>query len=303
MLLVILQCAFLSFSHPESTSVTVSNHLCEQSIESIYILLPMSDHLDIIPVPSSIEPELSACFSFPWGMISRIIFLSDSGSVYYYNGYKASSNPDTISISLSRKEFGGIFDRVYGTSPIMLRNGSDAVICSVLIDGKGVPEGNIMGSNPLMPGENLRIWVNSEETYSIRFFDISGQQSEVFCVSSNPDSIVEISNSMFYNNIPIREQSDISNGIVIANCISSQLIVSIEILDSSGNASCFLNIADNPLIPWERIVLNCVEQPAMVICTDSLQRVYSLSEPDSSSGVFCFNLLSLDFDFSFPERQ
>ena len=294
---------FSLFSHPEETQVVVLNQLNDQSITSIHLLLPGANELLPIEMPLPIPPDESIEVTFPWGFIKRVIFRTDSGTVYYQGFFAASSNPDTIRICLARKEFGGVFDRIYGTLPIAVRNRTGVNIASVLVQGDSLPQGDILGRNPIMPGESLRLWVTGTEPCSLVFIDLDGFLSDTMIVAADPDTIYELTNEMFYHNVTHHSTSDPGYSLTIANCISSETLVSVEVLDEGGYSILFFDLTQTPLETWDRLTTQTDYQPALVICTDSMGREYSLDQPDSLSGIYAFDLLSLDFDFSFPEDQ
>jgi len=294
---------FSLFTHPEETQVVVLNQLNDQSITSIHLLLPGVNELLPIEMPLSIPPDESIKVTVPWGFINRLIFRTDSGTVYYQGFFAASSKPDTIRICLARKEFGGVFDRIYGTFPIAVRNRTGVNIASVLVQGDSLPPGDILGRNPIMPGESLRLWVTSTEPCSLVFIDLDGFLSDTMIVAANPDTIYELTNEMFYHNGTHHSTSDPGYSLTIANCISSEALVSVEVLDELGNSALFFDLTQTPLGTWDRLTTQIADPPSLVICTDSEGREYSLDRPDSISGIYDFDLLSLNFDFSFPEGQ
>jgi len=293
---------FSFFSPPECTNVIVSNLLESQNLESIHLLLP--DAVELIPVDldAPIPPGDYREIQFPWGFINRVIFNTDAGNVYFQGGFSASSNPDTIRISRARKEFGGIFDRIHGTMPIGVRNISSINIASVHVTGEGIPEGDILGSNPLMPGELLRLWVQSREPYTLVFFDTYGFASDTLLESASSDTTYRVTNDMFFHNGILHSTSYPGYSITIANCISSEEIISIEAYDEQGSVIMFFDLTETPLRTWDRLATQVDYPPGFIICTDSEGREYSLNEADPETGIYEFDLLSLDFDFSFPER-
>lgn len=288
---------------PESTFVQISNQLEESSITSVNLILPNAKELINIPLACPILPGSTVRLRFPWGFINRVIFNSSSGNVYYQSGFAASSNPDTLIVSLARKEFGVVFDRIYGTLPIAVRNSTSVNIVSVQVEGESIPPGNILGSNPLMPGEVIRLWVNSSEPYSFVFQDADGFVSDAFTAVTDADSIYRFTNDVFYSNGTLRSTQDPGYSFTVTNCINSEELVLVEAFDESGYQLLCFDLAETPLETWDRLTTQTDFPPSFVVCTDSRGREYSLNEPDSVTGIYEFDLLSLDFNFSFPERD
>ena len=195
--LAIIGFSFIS-SHPESTTVMVNNLLEEGAITSVHLLLPNAEELINIPLDNPLQPEETTQLSFPWGFINRVFFNTDCGDVYFQSGFAASANPDTLTLNIARKEFGGIFDRIYGTLPIALRNNTSVNIASVKVVGDSAIQGNILGDNSLMTGEYLRLWVDSTEPYQIIFQDEGGNYSEEFTAAANPDTVYSAVLSQWY---------------------------------------------------------------------------------------------------------
>ncbi len=303
---IFLNCIFVAFSlfsPPEETNVVVLNHLENQSINTIDLLLPNRAELLPIQIPSPIPPGESTEIALPWGYINRVIVITNKGNVYYQMGFPASSDPDTIRVSLDKYEFGGIFDRVYGTMQIGVLNYSNLNIASVHVTGEGLPEGDILGNNPLMPGELLRLWVQSTEPHMLVFFDSDGFSSDTLVATANPDTIHKINNDMFFHVGGVHSTSYTGYDITVANCISTEEIVLVEAYDTEGYSILFFDLTERPLKTWDRLATQVDYPPDFIVCTDSRGREYSLDRPDSLYGAYVFDLLSLDFDFSFPEGQ
>jgi hypothetical protein len=277
--------------------------LAEESVESVHILLPNALELIKIPIDIPILPGTIRQLQFPWGFINQVIFYTNEGNTYYQSEFAASSNPDTLTVTLAKKEFGGVFDRVYGTLPIVLWNNTSVILTFVQVLEDSTLQGNILGSNPLMPGEFLRLWVDSTEPYQILFQDEDGNQSEELTAASNPDTIYSANNQLFYHNGTERSTPGTGFSFTVANCISSQVISGVEAFDEMGYSIVYIDLADNPLETWDRIVIHTDVPPSFVSCIDCYGRTYSLDEPNSFTGSYDFDLLSLDFNFSFPEGQ
>ncbi len=176
-------------------------------------------------------------------------------------------------------------------------------IASVHVKGESLPQGDILGPNPIMPGEFLRLWVESTEPCSLVFIDLDGFPSDTLIATANPDTVYQLTNEMFYHNGTHHSTADPGHTFTVANCMSSERLVSVEALDEEGYSILFFDLAQTPLETWDRLTTQTDYPPALMICTDSMGREYSLDRPDSLSGIYDFDLLSLDFDFSFPEGQ
>lgn len=301
--LLLIQGILFLPAYPESTSVTVINLIEEQTITSVHLLLPNSDEIAAVQLDSPISSGETTELSFPWGYINRIVFSTERGDVYYQTGFVASSCPDTLKVSLAAKEFGGVFDRIYGTHPIIVRNRTGVNIASVLARGESLPQGDILGRNPIMPGESLRLWVESTEPCSLVFIDLDGFPSDTLIATANPDTIYQLTNEMFYHNGTHHSTADPGHTFTVANCMSSETLVSVEALDEGGYSILFFDLTQTPLETWDRLTTQTDYPPALVISTDSMGREYSLTGPNPETRTYEFDLLSLDFDFSFPERR
>jgi len=287
----------------EEANVVVLNQLEDQSITSIDLLLPNRTELVPIHIPSPIPPGESIDIVFPWGFINRVIFNTDNGNVYYQMGFPASSDPDTIRISMAKHEFGGIFDRVSGTRQIAVQNNSSLSIASIHVTGEGMPAGDILGSNPLMPGELLRLWVQGTEPYKLVFYDEDGFYSDTLVATANPDTVHRVTNDMFFHGGNVYSTDYTGYDITVANCISTEGLVLVEAYDEEGYQILFFELADTSLRTWDRLSTQVDYPIGFIICTDSKGREYHLNRPDPLSGIYIIDLHSLDFDFSFPEGQ
>jgi len=284
---------------PDSVDVPVTNTLQSECIESVYILRARSETLEELQLDHSIEPSSTLSISFPWGFLRKIILLSEDGTVYSVVNHAIPSNPDTMKIDLSMKEFGRILERVYGSHPLLIGNNSGVSIDSILLIGDSLPPGNLLGCNPLMPSEYVRFWLDTPDPVTFLFYS-GGYVSEELSFSTDPDTIYSISNSSFFHNGEFRRTQQGNYSIIVANCISSHDIFTIEVFDEFGYSLLFQNVIENPLGMWDRIQLFTDYPPSFVVCSDEAIRTYSLDRPDSTTGCYEFDLLSLDFDFSFP---
>lgn len=74
-LLLSILCLQFSFSHPESTSVVVSNLLEERSITAVHLVLPSARELVTVPMDVPVLPGESSELLFPWGYILNRLLL------------------------------------------------------------------------------------------------------------------------------------------------------------------------------------------------------------------------------------
>ncbi len=68
---------------PGNTTVIISNLLENQNLESIHLLLPDAGELIPVDLDPPIPPGGSREISFPWGYINRVIFETNTGTIYY----------------------------------------------------------------------------------------------------------------------------------------------------------------------------------------------------------------------------
>ncbi|MCD6589296.1 MAG: hypothetical protein J7K88_12180 [Candidatus Fermentibacteraceae bacterium] len=229
------------------------------------------------------------------------IFETNDESVYSLSSYPASTNSETISISLANKQFGGLFDRIYGNFPIGIKNSTDVNIFDIRILGDSLPETNILRNNVLLPGELLRLWIDSGKALQISALDSENNTSSVITtVASALDTLYELTPDLFYSN-GNEIGYDGSEGSWVVNCITLNDIVKVEAFSPDGYFLDGIDCSSSPLTTWDRIYIKHTEPVGYVVCTDENGRTYSSDTPDSTSGSFLFGDLNLDFGFEFPE--
>jgi len=285
--------------------VVVANLLDNESVEFIYLLLPNTVELIQLDIDDPISPGEIIQTGFPWSYINKVIFVTDTGVVYCEAGFPASSNPDTLRVSLAKKEFGGVFDRVLGTIPIFFVNLSSINISSVYLIDYGTISDDILGCNPIMPGEILRLWVDNTDPFIILFLDSDGFISDSLVVSANSEEVpvYHITNRYFYSNGSLQTTDFPGYSFTAANCIPDEELISIEALDEFSNTILFLDLSNSPLGTWDRLTTQTDYPPSVLKCTASSGRTYTLESADPRTGCYDFDLRSLDFDFSFPESR
>lgn len=290
-------------AHPVTSHVPVSNTLTEQSVSGIYLVLPEEEELIQLELTSPIQPGNTVLVDFPWGYANRVILTTDSNDSYFVSGFPASSAPDTIKVALALKEFGGIFDRIQGNRPIVMKNASHVAIASLSAEGPALAGGDLLNGSVLMPGDILRLWVDSQGQYTVRLFDTDGNPSEEMQLVPDPDTVYSFTNSWFFNNGTVRSTPEGRFELTAVNCISSEEITALEVFDEAGFSIGYFDFSNSPLETWDMALVHTDFPPSFITCTDGYGRTYTLEEPDSVSGYFEFDLLALDFDFSFPEGR
>jgi len=230
-----------------------------------------------------------------------MIFETEDGTVYTRSGYPASTNPEPISISLADKEFGGLFERIYGAYPIAIQNSTDVNIVSVFLQGDSVPDENLLRNNTLLPDEIIRVWLDSGTTTEVYATDLEGNISALITVSAtNSDSLYEFSPDLFYGNGNEVGYDSSSSGTWVINCITLDEIEKVEAFSSNGSFLDGIDCSSSPLSTWDRVYLITSEPIDYVVCTDGNNRTYSENIPDSLTNSFIFGNLNLNFSFAFP---
>jgi len=297
-----LLCNFNFLDHPDSVDVTINNQLGTRNITSASYILPNSDHLSTVHLPHPLLPENTMTVRVPYGYINRLIFETEDGTVYTTNGYPASTNPETISISLADKEFGGLFERIYGIYPVAVRNSTDVNVVSVFLQGDSVPCTNLLRHNVLLPDEILRVWLDSGITAQLSAIDLEGNTSTPITITAPaPDTLYRITSELFFSNGNEIGYNGSSPGSWVVNCITLDDIVQVEAFSSEGLLLDGLDCSSSPLSTWDRVFVMHRIPVGYIVCTDSEDRTYSANNADSITGAFIFGDLNLDFGFGFPE--
>lgn len=283
-----------------STTVCISNLLSED-IVSMHYILPASTTLNSVSLSSSTGPDSVFNTELPYVYINRIYWETASGSVYFLSGYAPRISADTIEVSLAKKEFGGIFNRIYGSTPLSIANSTDVPVISIELNGNYCPTGNLMRSNILLPSEFLCVWTDSGETVEITAVDSKGNISIPFTASTaTPDSIYRITPEMFFNNGKEIGYSDSQAGSWVVNSITLSKIVLIEAFSSDGYLLDGLDCSSSPLNTWDRVYIHHNAPIDFIVLTDENGRTFSANTADSLTGAFTPGDLNLDFGFDFP---
>ena len=287
---------------PDSTELVVKNNLSEGSIAAINLLVPGRRQLTSVFLSPPIAPGCADTVAVPYMYFNRIIFTADNGNYYRLNGYAPVGDPAEITVSLAVKEFGGSFDRIFGSYPMIIRNSTPIAFNSVLFSGDSLPQGNLLGGQILMPDEVLRVWLDSGTTAEIFATDVSGAVSSVLTGIALPvDTVLSFTPEQFYHNGTVFGSENGGSGSWVVNCIPDQQIVLVEAFDNQGYFLKEIDCSSSPLQTWDRVFLPHWSPISYIMCTDQNERTYSLMDPDSVSGNYLFDLLSLDFGFGFPE--
>ncbi len=297
-----LICSFQLFSYADSVNVPIENHLQDRSIVAIHYTIPGSHFIHSANIGQDLLPGSSTTVRMPYGYINKLIFDSDDGAVYSQPDYPASVNADTIRISLARKEFGGLFERVYGIHPLAIQNSTDVSIFSVFLQGDSLPTANILRNSILLPGEILRVWLDSGKTAQILTLDYEGNISSMITATTPAhDSLFRITPDLFFLNGKEFGYDESLAGSWIVNCITLGRIIKAEAFSPEGYFLDGLDCSSSPLGTWDRVFLRHNTPVGYVVCTDESNRTYSANAVDSLSGSFILGNLNLDFGFGFPE--
>lgn len=297
-----LLCSFQFFSHPDSVNVIIESQLQDRSIVDIYYIIPGSYFIHTANMEQDLLPGGSTTVRMPYGYINKLIFEADDGEVYSKSGFPASVNADTVRISLAKKEFGGLFERVYGIYPLAIENSTDLNILSVLLHGDSLPTVNILRNNVLLPGEVLRVWLDSAETVQISTLDYENNVSSLItATTSAPDSLFRLTPDLFFSNGKEFGYDESFEGSWVVDCITLSRIVKVEAFSPDGYFLDGLDCSSAPLDTWDRVFLRHSSPVGYVVCTDESNRTFSANAIDSLTGSYILSDLNLDFGFGFPE--
>lgn len=284
-----------------SSFVNVVNGLYDQTIEAVYAIPAGGRTVEELILAEPIEPGDTVVIRMDWGFYQRLVFVSSEDVHYYKYFYPASISPDTILIDLSLKEYGRYFDRVFGDSPIVLVNGTGVNISSVFLIFQGCSRNELLHGNMLMPRESMRIWLDDRASYSLTFIDVEDNLSDTIGVDPQRDSLVLLVPEQIYDRGRTAAIEGEGNQLSITSCLPSVEIVLAQGFSPDGALLFSVDLSQNPMQLWDRLTVPSPETPDAVSLTDQQGRQYTVSEPDSISGEYLFDLLTLDFDFSFPE--
>jgi len=297
-----LFCNLNFWEHPDSVDIRIENHLQNRIIEEISYIIPGPSFLHTADLQNPISPDSQSTIRVPYGYINKLIFETEDGTVYTRSGYPASTNPETISISLADKEFGGLFERIYGAYPIAIQNSTDVNIVSIFLQGDSVSDGNLLRNNILLPEEIIRVWLDSGTTTDMHATDLEGNISTPISVSTtNSDSLYRISPDLFYDNGNEFGYDASSPGTWVINCITLDKIEKVEAFSPDGYFLDGLDCSSSPIRTWDKIYLKHTEPIGFIVLTDVNDRTYTTIEPDSLTDYFMLGDLNLDFGYGFPE--
>ncbi len=296
-----LMCTLHIFTHPDSVDVPIENLLDGNSITGVYYLIPGSNILHTAYLEYPLLPGETVSVSVPFVYMRKLIFEAENGSIYRLTGYPASTNADTISITLARKEFGGVFERIYGDHPVAIGNSTDVQITAVFLSDNSLSGINLLRRNVLLPDEVLRIWLDSGTSVQVTAFDADGNISTPLASSTSyPDSIYQITPPMFFSSGDEIGYSDSHAGSRVVNSITLGKIVLIEAFSSDGFLLDGLDCSSSPLNTWDRVYIRHNIPIDFVVLTDENGRTFSADAVDSLTGAFILSDFNLDFGFDFP---
>ncbi len=302
-MLLINALLLFSFTMPDSTvSTTVYiRNLLSEDIAGMHYILPGSTVLHTASLSSSDGSNSLYSTELPYIYINRIYWETDSGDLYSLGGYSPKLSADTIEVSLAGKEFGGIFNRIYGSTPLNIANSTDVPVISIELAGNYSPTGNLMRNNILLPSEILSVWTDSGETVEITAMDSKGNISIPFTASTaTPDSIYWITPVLFFRNGDEIGYSNSQAGSWAVNSILLSKIILVEAFSSDGYLLDGLDCSSSPLNTWDRVYIRHNIPIDFVVLTDEDGRTFSSNDVDSLTGFFILGDLNLDFGFNFP---
>lgn len=299
----ILLSFFPFFESPtDSVDIYVTNSLKSTTISSMYYLINGDFVLNEVPMQIPLSPDSTMMIKFPSLYFDRIIFEGDDKSIFYIGHYPASSNGDTLEVSLANKEFGLMFDRVYGSYPVAFGNSSMVPLVSISVPNDSSFEENLLRGRMLLPDEVLCLWVDSGTIIEAFALDVGGNLSSALIGVASPiDTVYLFTPSHFYHNGNVFGFQDGIPGSMIVNCLPNQEIVLVEAFDLDGYFVSGIDCSPAPLSTWDQVFCPHSTPLSYILCTDSEGRTYSLIEPDQDTGEYLIDLLSLDFGFGFPE--
>jgi len=295
--------SFLPFfySPADSVDIFITNNLSSTSIVDMYYLINGQSTLHKISIPFSLQPDSTLSITLPSLLLNRIVFEDENMDVYFASHYPASSSGDTLTVSLANKEFGGIFERIYGDRQLVIGNSTDVQIVSIFFTEFPQSCEDILRNNVLLPSELLRVWIDSGVAVEVTTVDRAGNRSIPFTSSAaTPDSVYRITPEMFFNNGEEFGYSDSQAGSWVVNSITLGRIVLVEAFSSDGFLLDGLDCSSSPLTTWDRVNIHHNTPIGFVVLTDENGRTFSANAVDSLTGSFILGDLNLDFGFEFP---
>jgi hypothetical protein len=179
---------------------------------------------------------------------------------------------------------------------------TDVSIYDVRIHGGSLPESNMLRKSILLPGEVLRVWIDSGSTVQVSTLDCNGNASQpVSGTALTISNLCKITSDLFYNNGEEIGYNGSVSGSWVVNSVTLGKILKVEAFSPDG---CFLDGLDcsaSPVTTWDRVYIRHTEPIGFVVLTDENNRTYTTSEPDSISGNFMLGDFNLDFGYGFPE--
>lgn len=281
----------------DSVEVVIRNEIEGTPITAVHYLVAGSGRMHQVTLNRLVDPGESLSIRLPFRYMSRIVFGTDASGNYRRVSFAPSPLHDTLAVSRADREFGGFFDVILGDRPYAVQNSSPVPIASVHLTGQGLPEGSIIGSNPLMTGETLIIWLSSDSV-SLTATDSEGNTTgTIRLLLSERDSLHTISTADFVDSILLSSEGQVH----IVSGLNGELIVGIEVYPVHEDPF-FIDLEGTPLALWESVGVPVTDQVGFLVCVDSNGRTYSLDRPEPGLDAYVVNWWHLDFDFSFPGR-
>lgn len=283
---------------PDSVDVIVQNNITDASIISMHYLVAGT----LTMVNRELERPISSgehlMIRLPYRFYSRMVFGTDLKGNYRIAEAALLPFSDTVAVSRAQMEFGGFFDVVLGSQPFVIKSTLPVPITTILILNDSLNTESIIGSNPMMTGEVLFLWLDRDSVI-ISAIDLEGNpSSEVHMIRTGNDSLFTIGIADF-----LTDTGQLSPGdIRVINALNGAEIKEIEVYPVTGEPF-FLDLSQDPLQLWQTATIQVQEEVDYIVGIDCLGRTFSIDDPEPSLDAFIIDWWHLDFDFEFPNRR
>lgn len=283
---------------PDSVDVAIRNGIEETSILSIHYIVNGTTTMNLLRQHEPILPAGFEMIRIPYRYLGRIVFGTSTGENYRKVAVALNPSGDTLCVSREDREFGGFFDVIMGSSPHIIRNTSPVPLMAVFLHGDSLPEGSVLGSNPLMTDETLFLWLD-RDSVAVSALDIEGNPSDtLLLIRSGIDSVFSIGTLAFMTNV----QRPSPGTIWVINGINGERISGIEVYPLLDEPF-FFDLAARPLGLWQSAAIPFAGEIEFIVCIDTEERSYSINSLDEVTGAYIADWWHLDFDYSFPGRR